>query len=155
VLTAECQGRRAHPVRIGVGQPRGAMIVGSQGVRSEIPESLQQLAYGAGRQVEGAGEAGGRLAAPGALPELLPHGDRDGLGHGNGLPAGVGTAATILMMIRSASRGKTSCRYQCGKTYCPVTNRVPYQRSGWPSVGFINNGIEVTIHFLDLQQWLR
>jgi hypothetical protein len=88
MLAAQRQGGLAHRVGVGVGQPVGRAIVGPEGVRAAVPEALQQLADRPGRDVEGAGEAGGRLAALGTLPELLPHGDRDGLGHGDGLRAG-------------------------------------------------------------------
>jgi hypothetical protein len=88
MLAAQRQGGLAHRVGVGVGEPFGTAIVGPEGGRAAIPEPLQELADGPGGYVEGAGEAGGRLAALGTLPELLPHGDRDGLGHGDGLRAG-------------------------------------------------------------------
>jgi hypothetical protein len=89
MLAAEGQGRLAHLVREGLRQPSGSTIVGSEGVRPAVSEPPQQLADGPGREVEGTGEAGGRLAALGALPEFLPHGDGDGLGHGDGLRDGI------------------------------------------------------------------
>jgi hypothetical protein len=126
--------------RIGMGQPVGPAIIGREGVRAAVSESLQQLADGAGRQVEGAGEAGGRLAALGALPELLPHGDGDGLGHGDGLRAGITAPVTSPMLAESATSGKTYCRDQRGKTYCPVTFSLPspghWQAECHRSVGF-------------------
>jgi hypothetical protein len=89
MLTPEGQGGLAHLGRVGLRQLSGATIVGSEGVRPAVSEPLQQVADGAGRHIEGTGEAGRRLAALGTLPELLPYRDGDGLGHGDGLHVGI------------------------------------------------------------------
>jgi hypothetical protein len=82
VLPPQGQRGGAGPVRIGMRQAPGRMIVGSHAVGSSVAKSLSQMAYGAGGQAEGGGEAGGRLAVLSALEQLAAYGDGHRLRHG-------------------------------------------------------------------------
>jgi hypothetical protein len=63
VLAPQSQGRLTDLRRVGVRQPRGDAIVGANRLFTPIVESLQQVADGAHRQAELAGEVGRRLSS--------------------------------------------------------------------------------------------
>ena len=96
VLSPQAQRAVADPIRIGMSLLLGRAIIGQDAVGTAVAESFPQMAHGSGGEAEGRREAGGRLAELGALEQLLPHGNRDGLWHRYRLRARVSRGRIIF-----------------------------------------------------------
>lgn len=89
VLPPQAQCDLAHSIRVGMGLFLGPAIIGRDAIGPAVAESFSQMAHGSGGEAEGRREAGGRLAELGALQQLAPHGNGNGLWHGGALRARV------------------------------------------------------------------